>query len=234
MSGFLYFFPDKAAIGTLAEVPPECNLGHLEGAVHFRSVLSGPGGRSGIVLSVKDERIGYYPEKQEWTEVVDSAGAITHWIGFDKENRPTPDDLRRKEQQPGSVVNVAGQSWILCCVHAPLHSFPTRYLRQQSGWKEQIAPEYAELVEECARFREAWHNPKTDEKGQKQFPTNDEICSFVCRMFSVNYMLGEWECGLLGITDSRHWNDVLKIAWGLRAFEDEEAAKKKESIPENT
>ena len=84
MSGFLYFFPDKAAIGTLAEIPPECNLGHLEGAVHFRSVLSGPGGRNGIVLSVKDERIGYYPEKQEWTEVVDSAGAITHWIGFDR------------------------------------------------------------------------------------------------------------------------------------------------------
>lgn len=246
MASFLYYFPGESKIANYEQIPKKCGLTHLEGAsLGYRLIENkGPDGKSGCVVSANPEAtggvlaaIGYWPDKQEWeavTQIVEGVENVTHWIGWEKESRPTPEDVGRKDQVQGSLIAMAGHSWELACVHAPMHSLPTRYTRKPSGWREEVVEEYAALVDEAARFRRAWFEPKTGEQGEKIFPTNDEICSFVCRMLGVNYRLGEWECGFLGLADSRYWTQVLKIAWGITAVEEEESSKKKDDTQGNT
>jgi hypothetical protein len=81
----------------------------------------GPGDRPGTILSYitpagsAARRLGFYPDEQQWTQVGDDV-----WLGLDPADLPTPEDLRRKRQCDGYLVELAdGRRYVVPVIRRP-------------------------------------------------------------------------------------------------------------------
>ncbi len=109
MSGFLYYFPGcqaPIASGKHEQIPIECELNHLKGATwtygkveNFRLDWS-----KGSIIAVhaayksggKEALAGYFPQNQTWIPCY-SGEKLTHYLGYENTNPPTPEDLIKEK-----------------------------------------------------------------------------------------------------------------------------------------
>ncbi|TXH40904.1 MAG: hypothetical protein E6Q97_38840 [Desulfurellales bacterium] len=104
---FLYFIPGRTTGPEVPDKLMQCQFDGLDPIVR-PVIANGPGGSAGAILCDKSSAdiAGYYPDRQEWAKVNDKL-----WIGYEKEQRPTPEGLARSKQLNGHPVVIGGQVW---------------------------------------------------------------------------------------------------------------------------
>lgn len=237
MAGLLYFLPNiqshqlaqkgrlspaiLAARG-LADALVDCPLADHHTLIDFPG--RGPGGHSGLfviptpISGEPASRLGFFPDVQEWRPAFrDPEWDTRLWIGFNKEEPPTPDGLRRRtELIAGKDLTLLDeQSWHVPLIrrpamgeHPPRTSLPLDLEVDASGKtvksiqaKHQAL--WAETIEMTAhRFGQAT-------------VTDDQAFGFAMRVLGLNYRVSQAEQNVLRILDSHLVIDVLDAAIDL-------------------
>lgn len=108
MGEFLYYLPGVRA--NIDKAFEASGLRDRLDAFPHTAWDTGPGDKSGIVISQSGHRHIYKADKQTW------AGPFNdrYWIGFQNDDRPGPADLRRPQQVDGTeVLLLDDASWLI-------------------------------------------------------------------------------------------------------------------------
>lgn len=225
---FQYYFPNRRSI-KLNDLL-EAGLGYVfepETSARTKtpftpiSVTNGPDGQHGLIVSLSDEHIGYYKDKQTWKQ---EFGA-DYWVGMwtDSAKRPTPESLARENQIKGQWLRLAdGHDWLLPMARhwvefdgdvISQRTLPTRLTRNSEG--EWVPGEVKE------RYRELWRlatecMQRDSENGPFEF---NEIDNMVIECFRTNYRMSATEIDLLGIHEDHLRTKIPAILLDLDNFE---------------
>lgn len=90
-------------------------LSHLQAGASYIATPAGPDGKSGVVFSwyaQGDHRgpMAYLPDHQEWTPSIQPG---LFWLGFRRNEKPTPDLLAFGDNPGLKIVLGDGQEWVL-------------------------------------------------------------------------------------------------------------------------
>jgi hypothetical protein len=188
----------------------------------------GPGGGSGVLLCAQStggqipDRLGYYPDAQDWQRVEES----DLWIGLDPHAPPGPDDLARRGQRvnpdgspaapfAGHLCRLAGfngaggREWEVPVVRRPdpagTSNLPQRFVRSGGRVRGDLLPAYRAIWEETQRAVGAFF-PKTE--ADRVVETEWSI-DLAVRGLGLNYRFG-WDLqNRLGLIDTTNWEAVL-------------------------
>lgn len=245
MSQPLYFLPDRAAAdlatadgrvhrGALAAVGLADTLADVATVEQLGMVPvtgNGPGGRSGVVICAQradgavPERVGFYPDCQEWSE--HRGGAL--WIGLSTVSPVTPADLMRRGNRGGSggtprppfaghLVSLAGGEWEVPVIRrvgpAGWSALPTRLYWDDGGaFQQEIAPEYRAIWDETG----AACNLLLDSIQGGQSVDLEWAVDLGLRALALNFRVDRLLQGRLGLIDSTNWQTVIEamIDWPL-------------------
>jgi len=231
MAGILYFRSGSTVRVTLDDVRA-LGLEHAydRQPTSREQIGCGPSGKSGVVFADPDRMgaggIGYYPDQQTWEAVPVEEGEPVLWIGFWNDNRPSPQDLARKEQVTGPRVRLAdGQEWMVPLVQhweedGKRCALPQVVKRLAKGtWVcGEIVPKYRAIWEASQRFwgvlmsmyEAAAGGDRTEDY---QF---DGLYDFASELLGLNYAIGPLEVSALGLftSDDMAQNVILQaISW---------------------
>lgn len=198
----LYFIPNIKGVGGPAgreALLRQLGLSDvLRGAsMPYCEQSNGPGGLSGIVVDTgKTERAFYEREKQTWCECDDGA----FWCGYWNEHRPGPETLARESYVEGYDVALSdGNKWIVPLVRV---INGTTRLPQIIGFAKDgktilnVHSRYKEFYEMGLRVWENYINEA------RYAETREALLPVVIAALGVNYRVGKWECGVLGLLDT--------------------------------
>ncbi len=168
---------------------------------------SGPGGKSGVIVcalpvsGIVPKRIGYHPREQDWHQIDDGL-----WIGLDKIEPPTPEELQRRRMHRGHVLTLGdGQAWEIPVVRRPLDGstdLPCGYQLSGGRWLESIKPQFKPLWEEAGEVHRDCR-----ELGF------DRLLGYALNVLAINYRVGSNEQNLLGLIDSTNWVEILVLSF---------------------
>lgn len=233
MAGFLYFFPNcNHSCSEVNSLPPETGLRELlKGANITRSASDqgGPEGHRGKMVCIhkpdREPRIAFMPDSQEWVKVTNKEEIVTHWIGWEKANPPTPEDLVRDSTIDGHYVRMGRHEWLIPVVHAQKSTLPQRFRVLPGGAPSmEFEPEYQWMVKWVSDFMDKWTRNET--------PGYEESFDFFIATLKVNYYLGAWEvCECLKMLNTKSSVPLLLAATGVIALREEAEARAKNSIP---
>ncbi len=248
MAGFLYFLPDadQEKLTGDPQILVSCGLGDAlaEFVVDWKPAnnillipLRGktPSGQPGILvypIPLNDSMprtTGYNPAEQEW---MDAGG---YWLGIDKQDRPTPDDLVRAVMLTGHPRTLLDRNeWSVPIVRTPIPSeetwrtgqgrshLPTGFrLAPGGGMAVEQLPEYRKIWELSAR---AWDLIAPGER-----PPFDpqEACQLAATFLGVNYRIGLSESLMLGLFTSRNLVSILMAVCNWDTVEEVLGSQKK-------
>lgn len=235
MSSLLYFFPGSEIVPS--GKPPR-SMGQepilAGGSWSHWFPCSGPEDSSGCVIAIFPEgkdgvepRGGYYPQEQEWTAIHQHENApADYWIGYERDNPPTPEDLIRRDAIGGWPVRLAdGLDWQVPVLPAGRTTLPRRFLFSAGKASLVVKEPYRSLVErgekwyECARV-----------SPEGQWPGIDETYLFACDLLRCNYYLSRDEVSALALIDSHNVMRVIEAALAVPMFQQEDEARKKSGI----
>lgn len=226
MAGLLYFLPGTTvkprpdeikALGLEFDHPPtpiECHG-------------TGPSGGPGVTL-VDPVRMGPWglgvKPGQHWEEVFGVDGRVRYWVGWYKDAKPGPDDLKRDIQLPGPIVELAdGKKWQVPRIQAwneedALHelALPCKRRRHPRGhwYRGGVVDEYQSLLQQGREFWEvltaAAANVRDDGSFHYEWPP---LCDFAATLLAINYALTLDDVSALGLFDGEaRANDVALAA----------------------
>jgi hypothetical protein len=265
MSTFFYFLADRNTL-TPAEAAA-LGIGYaFERSIETAQIPGGgPGGAPGIVCAEQDAfadgQLGYYPERQIWCEIPDSARAPQAgkcWVGHYKQALPTPEALARKKQLAGRLLELDdGQPWELPLARSYYErqsgksidvfyqvNLPQRLeLAADGRWQAgSINAKYAALWELSEGWQRIRANEATDADRQR-FNYQGQIDAAVLCL-QANYRLGRIEASLLGLfnddltveildtlIDADTFAGLIKKKLALQAEAEAEAEDKPNSTP---
>lgn len=182
----------------------------------------GPGGKSGLLVTIfpptreAPKRLGYYPDFQRWLEVEDGV-----WIGIDREQPPTADDLRREGTfHRGYEMKLAdGGAWTVPVVRRPEVATERGYrasdLPHDIGWDrarkfvETLKPDYQALWDDTAELCEKFYGTAD---GKTRSISVEDGLRWAIRLLSLNYRYGRHEQNLLHAIDAETVFPVLGAA----------------------
>lgn len=123
---------------------------HVDGA-SLTPIDSGPGGRSGCLVSWQGVKPAYEPEQQEWIPAVPRDGfeKERYWVGINPSKPPEPRHLLRSRPLHGSALRFAdGEHWTL----PPVKQLPTSLVLNNEGeFVPHVKVEYQAYVMEVLR-----------------------------------------------------------------------------------
>lgn len=224
MGGFLYFLPERKAADCQPAELARLGLGYaFPGKPQVRECTTGPNGRRGVVLAM-GSTLGYFKDRQEWRRIpprclpADAAQEV--WVGYCRDERPTPAELARPQQLAGHAVTLAdGGRWLAptaICVDEHQEQLRLRNrlpaasrLSEEGEWiASGNAPQYQRLWEIAEAFFAAWSQAGVDNHTLKfDFHGLHEAA---IEALAVNYVVGPTECDLLSLLDQRCAVEVLK------------------------
>jgi len=182
----------------------------------------GPGGKSGLLVTIfppsgeTPKRLGYYPDFQRWLQVDEAL-----WIGIDREQPPTSEDLRRvgKLQRGYEMTLADGGAWTIPVVRRPPIAVERGYrasdLPHDIGWDlarnfvETLKPDYQALWDDTAELCELFFG---DGKGKTRKISVEDGLRWAIRLLSINYRYGRHEQNLLHAIDAETVFNVLGAA----------------------
>lgn len=181
-----------------------------------RTVDSGPDGRRGVVVrngENKDGRLGYFTDVQTWRRVP----SIDAWCGMFKDDRPTPDDLARKEMVAGDWVRFDDDSsWLVPKARKWFE------LDGQLRWINNL-PQCLTLNDEGqwvqggikAKFKRLWdlavaYEETADADGKYLF-TVEQLNEMAVATLQVNYRIGSTELDMLGVYDESIRGRIIDV-----------------------
>lgn len=223
---FQYYFPNRRSIKL--EQLLEAGLGYVfepETSARTKtpftpiSVTNGPDGQHGLIVSLSDEHIGYYKDKQTWKQ---EFGA-DYWVGMwtDPAKRPTPESLARENQIKGQWLRLAdGHDWLLPMARhwvefdgdvISQRTLPTRLTRNSDG--EWVPGEVKE------RYRELWRLAEDYVEGCIAEGCFREIDNLVIECLKTNYRISAIEIDLLGLHEDQLCEKAPMVLLDLNSFE---------------
>lgn len=203
MRQFLYFVVNREALGR--EEAAKLGLGHaFPNGLACRGVGNGPGRQSGVICAADADGVGYWPERQEWLP----AGLPGIWIGWARDQRPGPDDLRRERQVPGHLVTLSdGQPWLVPAAQrweetGFARALPARMRLTAAGeWSSgEVLPDYCRLWTAAQRWFDFVTTASTGTPTTVLFR---EAADMACEALAVNYRMTRGEVAALGLLDDR-------------------------------
>ncbi len=238
MAQFLYFVPGQVA------APPDllADIGLAKvvgpGGVEFAPVEKGPAGEPGVVMTPGGgprRGMGIVPAAQMWFP---AGPEKRYWIGFDQEDRPGPEDLRREEFIEGAdVVLGDGNLW-----HIPIARFFDGGTNLPVGFG--LDPETGEEVHRVVAAHRGlfdlaieWFNSYTgaefDDQGNPVPPPagNEEEAAepagvtysrskeIAAEAIRTNYRAGVYELGALELFDTDNVVKVCKVLADIGSME---------------
>ncbi len=127
----------------------------FENRPYAGNVGKGPDGGSGCFVAA-EAAPGYHGDNQEWHEF------DRFWIGWRKDQRPTPEDLQRAEMLPGVPTLLGdGQAWVLPVVT----QLPKAWKIAGGKWESADKPGMDHVRELAERIREGWE--RTNEAAER-------------------------------------------------------------------
>ncbi|MHC4176235.1 MAG: hypothetical protein ACYSWU_01940 [Planctomycetota bacterium] len=191
------------------------------------STATGPGGRTGVLLCAlptngdKPERLGYYPDLQNW-EAVEEDGQ-TCWVGTDKEQPIRPVDLVRKSVIPDYVCDLPGGKWSIPVIrnYEGGTGLPKDWRWNGNGEVTEIVQAtYRGLWDEFAGVVDLYFGENEDEPAGVFSLSPAEAMQRCAQVLGVNYRFGRVEQNLTGVIGSETWMTILACAVDLPTFRD--------------
>lgn len=224
---FQYYFPNVRKLSM--EQLQQAGLGYVferETPAFTRtpftpiSVSNGPDGQHGVIVSLSDEHIGYYPKQQTWKKEVDT----DYWVGMwnDAARRPTPESLARENQIAGRWLTLSdGHDWLLpmtrlwVAVDGELvyrRTLPTRLTRDEFGnWVPgEVKNQYRELSRLAGEFMDAVISGTVSDF--------TEFDNLVIEAFRTNYRVSAMEIALLELHEDHLRQKVAAILTDMENF----------------
>lgn len=240
MAAFIYWFPGASLLGNWKQIPTKCELDNvLDGATFSPVHLScGPDGRAGIMAFVdpspetggRQAQIIFDESFQSWTPVENESGEVTHWIGYQKNDPPRPEDLVRPLLSDGLPLCLGGrddrngQPYVVPLVELPdtmLSSLPKRFVWRKGGVVEAVDDRFADL---CIRGRKQfnWMRKRWDFEDIDLVDTwmaEYEQFYYAVDCLNVNYRIGAPEACVLGLPNSTEIAYIIRYSLGLPYFD---------------
>lgn len=179
----------------------------------------GPDGSNGTLFAMPPINgdapvIGYYPQRQDWRPVRakpkpgETEAPILYWLGFDREDRPRPETVRRARLVEGYDLElVDSQTWTCPTIRriGGRPGVPTVWgVSQCGGFSETVDDEYRDLWELAGEMMEAitgrrdWNKPET--------------FAAAVRCLGLNYRVGPHEVSAIGLITSENYPQIFKAA----------------------
>lgn len=143
-------------------------------------------GKSGCLLTYGAPDKFTNPNSLEWIEE-------TAWVGYDPENLPTEEELRRKRQVGGYRLEMAGQEWLVPIIRRPDDSteLPCDMYYDNGVLKEPVQTAYREFWEETAEVA-SWFFNESGEFGGESF-SKVKAFDLAVKALGINYRFGHSE-----------------------------------------
>jgi hypothetical protein len=201
----------------------------------------GPGGHSGTFLcALKEnptrdipEHWGFYPQHQKW-EVRTPGLKTSAYIGWNPDQPPTPEDLRRKRMYGGYVLTLGDeQPWQVPIIRRPddTTELPCHmHLGNAGELVERVKASYQRFFDELAIVHQ-WLTNRDKPDDEVGFSKRKAFDLAVLSL-SINYRFDHAEQRIVQAVDRDSYLSILSAAvdW-IRFSEVSEAAKKKPSPP---
>lgn len=235
MAAFVYYLPRfSKPIVTPADLPDLADLPQtLKGATWANAETAGPDNGSGVVIAPEPAQAGgvqgecgFFADRQTW-KPIDPARL---WIGWQHNDRPTPEDLRRPSIVDGHPVTLGDRkTWLIPAVHAPRTRLPCVMefdANQSPQWQPKPLPEYQAVMDEVAK----WFQLVNSDRPGYQY---DDWCRYATQLLAVNYRVGPVECSILGLyrTSPEIMEGLIAASLDYPALLAEIEAQKKTIIP---
>lgn len=222
MAGFLYYKSTSAQPVSMTEVRSSGLAYAFDDTPVSRAVTcDGPGGGRGLVFVRKDfptAKHGYFPAHQQWMQMDLNRDV---WVGWFKEDRPSPSDLLRADALTGRDVTLGdGNSWLAPVARSIVDDggdpcvtvgLPQSLRREDGNWVAgSVVSKYADLwgiaQEVWDAFHFAFHSGTTT-----SFEIPDADYATAC--LQANYYLGVDEVSALELfrTNSMDLWQVLRV-----------------------
>ena len=230
MAGFLYFIPGLNQPMTPKVISERDELSVVLRDATFEHGIApkGPDGGPGTIFCVSGTRpnLAVNRDTQTWIEVKGS-----HWLGYDNNDKPGPDDLRRKKLVSGTQVELGdGNKWIIPAVHFLNNSLPKAYRMVNGSLRLVPLGGFEEISEESDKWFEVLMKIQTGEPAEYR---PSDLYRFFVGLLAINYRVGEVECGsgidILTNSEDLIFN-VLNAAFGVSELMAEAEQKKTASI----
>lgn len=192
-----------------------------EGAgIDFADVLAGgPDGGSGLLVKVAPdgEPLHYSADKQEWHKLTPSPdgkyAAGRAWIGWDREQRPGPAQLARRQQLSGEWMTLRdGNAWLVPIIRQ-LPKFMG--LDDDGSVSGLLEPAYQEFYDDSLRVFSEFV-----EKNGKITIDWERAFSYSVRALAMNYRVSRDVVARLGLlTDRLMWELVQAVIEAQRYAE---------------
>ena len=237
---FLYFLPnvfrdsikpdDIVAAGlneTLRDRMSQTDLSG-NGRLAVASVDNGPGGHNGTILQVLPEEAdepdenaapatapGYYPAKHTWEQVG------KYWVGYDPNDLPGPHELERERTIAGrQVVLGDARTWGVPTIRlkAGKYRLPDTWKLVNGQFTAVIKPDWKWAWELTGEIWD-WHSGTVTK-------TPAELFAWCVKLLAINYRIGPFEAGLLGLVGTEEFESILFCSIGGMLREAYEQQKK--------
>jgi hypothetical protein len=219
MTQLLYFADGLQKVGNCQRAR-ELGLGYAfpesMGVVSADFSGAGPGGTQGCVFGVESERLGYYPDRQTWLKIPKGSTSHQLYVGFWKEERPGPEDLKRADQLPGSLVRLRdGKDWLVPIARgwndrgdqaSWYNALPKTLTIDANGeWAiGGVEPKYAFLWELANRWWTEMLGQEVAADGSVRFDFASGHDAAVS-VLAANYRVTRIEAALLGLFDDQFY-----------------------------
>lgn len=237
---FLYFVETEKN-ELVAEDLAALGLGHLADAGKpLGRGTQGPDGKGGLVFAVgAGAKPTYKPAEQAWVRcAVPAGGGPAPWVGIWNDNRPAPDDLKRKRFVGGELIELAdGSRWAVPVCHSVVRgsTLPKRMVLGDDGrtWELRELPEFLSLCARAEKVWEAFVNQKAEEDGRSTIELDHQTAAEVAvEALGVNYRVGAVEVSMLGMLDTDTLYDVMMaVVDGFTVLRVGKDAEKKSDTP---
>jgi hypothetical protein len=209
---FQYYIPGITNPSVKIDVLKKHGLGGVFESEGFGkgTTTKGPDGGSGLVVSYSN-RTGHYKDTQVWQEI----HGTKCWIGYDKNDPPTPDDLARDGVTiDGYFVELGdGNKWVVPVArHASGDpNLPRPYKCIDGKWAHgDVVPKYQKLWEVAEKFWEVAKQQFGEDEDSITVPLelNQEI-EFALIALSTNYRIDRTEASILQLLNKESVSGIL-------------------------
>ncbi len=182
------------------------------GRLSVASVSNGPGGHNGTFLQCRSEAaddedaepvaVGYFPKTQTWEQ----AGG--YWLGYDPAHLPGPDDLRRDrviDSYPMTLED--GRDWLCPVIRLADNktTLPDVWRLKDGKFQSVVKPDWEWAWELTGELWDRWFLFDGEVPQDLAF----QWCS---KLLGINYRVGPYEAGILGLFGSVSYPAVLRAA----------------------
>ena len=174
----------------------------------LRQAGNGPGGTGGVVASLSVERIGFFPDDQQWRRTaLATAGGGVIWFGWRQDSPPTPADLLRPTAVSGETIQLFDdQAWAIPRAIARVNGgmrlvSPASAKFEGGKWmRGTVKAAYRRLEELGREFWDRWMMPIDD---PARALTATDIYGLAVEALGINYRVSALEASELGLFDDQ-------------------------------